>query len=112
MSVKTAVIYRIDFCCLLTGYLSALLTDRPMVRLQVDSMITASWNCLEGYVRLQFAPPETVGRLSTDFGTKISGVMWATNISYDWFMVFIGHYQPIVTNTDYPNYPRKPGAES
>ena len=42
------------------------------------------------------------------FVTEISGIVWVTNMSYDWLMVAFGNHQPIVTNASYPNDPRKP----
>lgn len=44
-------------------------------------------------------------------GTEISGIVWVTDMSYDWLMVAFENHQPIIANAGHINNPRKQSAE-
>ena len=73
----------------------AIVSDSPFIALHVSTGQKERW-----------------GNYAPAFGTKKSGIVWVTNISYDWLKVALGNHQPIVTYTGPLDGSRKPKADA
>ena len=65
------------------------------------------------FVLVSFSEKQKLqGDYTPVFGTKHSGIVWATSISYDRLMVFKSNHEPIIAHIGYPDDPRNLSAKS